>query len=496
MRDILLVEPDYKNKYPPLGLMKISEYHKRLGDRVFFVKGKNSLLRNKKWDRIYVTTLFTFYWNKTIETINYYRHSQTNDSEIFIGGILASLLGDELLAELDSSSINVIAGLLDESGILDENEWIVDKVSPDYSIINNEENDYLDYEYPVANDYIVYSTRGCVRTCRFCAVPVLEPKYCSYIDIKDQVSDIKKKYGEKRNLLLMDNNVLASKDFERIVSDIIELGYGKNDNKYSYRSKKTGRKVTVRRYVDFNQGVDARLLTDEKLSLISQLAIRPLRVALDHANEEYMKLYSRIMRKSASLGIKHLSNYLLYNFEDTPKDLYSRIMLNVKLNTEFKNEGYDTQIFSFPMRYAPIFGSNNKNRKYIGDNWNKKYIRAIQCILSATHGVVGPKEEFNLNAFGSNLEEFYTILMMPEDFIIYREFHRTNGNAASWKKSFDKLSKDKDFVDIIRDNKFKEHHIEFFPSNFSECLSYYYKSYTKKELEKQEQVTETSFDVV
>lgn len=36
---VLLVEPNYKNKYPPMGLMKISTYHKMLGDEVHFVKG-------------------------------------------------------------------------------------------------------------------------------------------------------------------------------------------------------------------------------------------------------------------------------------------------------------------------------------------------------------------------------------------------------------------------------------------------------------------------
>ena len=56
---VLLVEPGYKNKYPPLGLMKISAYHKALGDEVIFVKGEEKSLKGMKWDRIYITTLFT-----------------------------------------------------------------------------------------------------------------------------------------------------------------------------------------------------------------------------------------------------------------------------------------------------------------------------------------------------------------------------------------------------------------------------------------------------
>ena len=68
MRNILLIEPDYKNKYPPLGLMKISYFHKHImHDYVRFTKGKlSSELEKIKWDHIYVTTLFTFEWASTI----------------------------------------------------------------------------------------------------------------------------------------------------------------------------------------------------------------------------------------------------------------------------------------------------------------------------------------------------------------------------------------------------------------------------------------------
>ena len=42
MRSILLVEPPYRNKYPPIGLMKIASYHKSLGDEITFIKGSVS----------------------------------------------------------------------------------------------------------------------------------------------------------------------------------------------------------------------------------------------------------------------------------------------------------------------------------------------------------------------------------------------------------------------------------------------------------------------
>jgi len=140
-RNILLVEPRYKNKYPPIGLMKLATYHRNLGDNVVFFKGdlkdfvieniynevleklkqiendmdwekqrtniiryiktknryiledilngltknkpllteclnsysdfykKREYLKNPRWDRIYISTLFTFYWKITIEKV-------------------------------------------------------------------------------------------------------------------------------------------------------------------------------------------------------------------------------------------------------------------------------------------------------------------------------------------------------------------------------------------------------------------------------------------
>jgi hypothetical protein len=52
-RNILLVEPRYPTKFPPLGLMKLSAYHKKLGDKVHFVKGYDSDVPYEYWDRIY-----------------------------------------------------------------------------------------------------------------------------------------------------------------------------------------------------------------------------------------------------------------------------------------------------------------------------------------------------------------------------------------------------------------------------------------------------------
>ena len=80
-----------------------------------------------------------------------------------------------------------------------------------------------------------------------------------------------------------------------------------------------------------------------------------------------------------------LSNYLLYNFEDEPKELYYRMRLNVDLCEEL-----GVTIYSFPMKYHPISDpAYFKNRDYLGERWNRKFIRAVQAVLNSTKGKIG-----------------------------------------------------------------------------------------------------------
>lgn len=426
MRRILLVEPDYKNKYPPLGLMKISTYHKLKGDYVNFIKGCDPKARQITWDRIYVSTLFTFYWDITIKTIKYYSDSVKSLSNIYVGGVMATLLSDEIEKE---TGAKVIRGLLNRPGMLDANDKRnIDDAIPDYHILNE-----TDYDYGLKDSYLTYATRGCPNRCRFCAVNLLEPDFIHYLPIKKQVIGINEIYGPKKDLILMDNNVLASSKFDHIINDILDLGFHKG-------AKYNGKM----RIVDFNQGTDAHYLTTSKMALLAKTAIRPLRIAFD--NIKMKKIYISKIKLARDYGILNLSNYVLYNFTDSPEDFYERLKINVILNEEI-----GTKIYSFPMKYIPL---NAKNRSFIGKHWNKKIIRGIQCILLATKGLISPRRDFFEVAFGSTYQEFLEIVYMPEDYIIYRRKHESNG-AFDWQSTYKKLTKNEEvtFVDIISKNK-------------------------------------------
>lgn len=251
MKDILLIEPNYTNKFPPLGLMRLSTFHKRLGDRVVFSKGQlPGELAEKRWDRVYVSTLFTFEWEQTKNSIAYALMVVKNKRMVFVGGIMATLM-PELFIET-FPTINLVKGLLNRKGTLGLcGEKHIDRLTPDYDILDD-----IEYKYPAADTYFLYMTRGCGMRCQFCAVQTLEPEYVPYISIREQVAEVDRLFGTKYNVLLMDNNVLRSNQFDKIVNELIDLGFGKG---CTYPSPRTGK--PLQRYIDFNQGLDIKLLT-------------------------------------------------------------------------------------------------------------------------------------------------------------------------------------------------------------------------------------------
>ena len=628
-RKVLLVEPNYKNKYPPMGLMKLATYYRMVGDDVRFYKGDMTSLavelicedlinhlsiifpeifwkkyfptlfnfiklgkystlevdpifedeiildtvkeyRKKykdkdyfakpRFDKVGITTLFTFYWDITIDTINFTKQLCKKQEDVMVGGIMSSLLPNEIYSE---TGIKPFVGLLNRPGIIDpDNNLIIDELPLDYSILEE-----IDYIYPANNAYFAYMTRGCVHTCKFCAVPKLEPEYSDYIKLKEKIQFTNRQFGERKDLLLLDNNVLASEQYNQIIDEIKECGFGVgatytspneyeitinnliasyNDRAYIRKAisiykeiikrlkddsektnlfikleeshclhyytaskenilsldnyirplyEKTHKPTTKKRIVDFNQGIDSRLISPENMKKLSEINIYPLRIAFDHW--KLRDVYEKSIRTAVSNGIKNLSNYLLYNFEDKPEELYYRLRLNVDLCEEL-----GASIYSFPMKYHPINDRKFfKNRDYIGTYWNRKFIRAIQAVLNSTKGKIGRGKDFFEEAFGQNIDEYMKILWMPETFIIYRRVYdadlrkrlasrytKTSEHDCDltneWWVKFSSLTPEKLDIakSIISLNKFKENDIMSDDKEILDLLSYY--RITRDEVEK------------
>ena len=475
MADILLLEPGYSNKYPPLGLMKISYFHKYIhGDYVRFAKGQlPEAFKDKKWDRVYVTTLFTFEWENTKKAIEYALSVVKDPTQVYTGGILATLM-PELIAE-NFPTVKNNTGLLNVPGTLGlEGDECIDTLTPDYGILDDIKDEYV---YPAHDAYFAYMTRGCGMKCGFCAVQTLEPKYIPYCSITESIQRIDEKFGPKKDLLLMDNNVLRSPHFDQIIDEIIALGFGKGA---TYINPKTGK--SVQRYVDFNQGLDAYLLTPAKAKRLGELAIRPARIAFDHIED--VEAYKRAITLCAESGITHMSNYLLYNSvplpgkgrqyrADTPEDLYERMHITLDL-CDSLNERLENRIaiFSFPMRYIPL---SDTRRGFVGTEWNAKYLRALQRMLIPTQGKGVASRSFFDADFGKTAEEFVEALAMPEThlgwrghFVVKKDedkkitaarkelWSENQSYLNEWKRLFRSMNAEerKEFIGYIHDNKF------------------------------------------
>lgn len=358
----------------------------------------------RKYDRVGITTLFTFYWNITIETINFAKRLCKTNEGVMVGGIMASILADRVETE---TGIKPHIGTLHTPGELDpENNLIIDTLPLDYSILEE-----IDYKYPASDAYFAYMTRGCVNSCKFCAVPKLEPVYTEFLPVSEQVHIAEECYGAKRDLLLLDNNVLASCRFNDIVDDIIAAGFGRDAT------------------------------------------------------------YEKAVRTAVRNGHRNLSNYILYNFEDRPVELYLRLKLNVDLCEEL-----GASIYSFPMKYHPIEDPEYfDNRDFVGKHWNRKFIRTIQAILNSTKGKVGRGHDFFCKAFGANEQEYFKLLYMPEAMIIYRVFFERMGLTDQWWAAFSTLSDDEMAIakPIIEKNVFTNIQNETDNNNVRNVLRYY-----------------------
>jgi hypothetical protein len=437
-KNILLIEPGYKNKYPPLGLMKIAQYHGPNGkrDNVTFVKGEPSSVFDKCWDRIYVTTLFSFEWKRIAQSIDFaIRASGDQPNNVFVGGIAASLMHDAFLQEQRWLGIRFIKGLMKDAPAVslqldslqeelyseDVKGAPIEDMIPDYSIL-----DQVDYKYPVADAYFAYASRGCVRKCSFCGVPKLEGDLYDTPSLSTIVRGIEKLHGPKKDLILMDNNVVASPRFKEIISEIRDLGFTPG-------AKLARGRGSVLRRVDFNQGVDARILCKDPQFLreLSSICIKPLRIAFDHIGLK--KPYVTAIRYAHDAGLTELSNYMLYNFHDSPADLYQRMRINIDLNEEL-----NIRIFSFPMRFQP---TDMKDRSYVGEKWNRFFLRSMQIILQATHGIVSGAPQFFKRAFGENEHQFEALLLRPHHFIFNRVWYEEFGGKPEFEEYLSLLNK-------------------------------------------------------
>ena len=317
MKNVLLVEPQrskkYHTQYPPLGLLKIGAYHKKRKDKVRFVRGNVS--DGFYPDKIYITSLFTYAWQPVHEVIKYYSKKYKR-AEITVGGIYATLCEDHL-RETFKNRIKIYKGLCEK----------VENILPDYSLI------------PEWKASIIFASRGCIRNCPFCSVKVLEPGFKPKKSIRHLI------YPGHKKVILWDNNILASPYWEDIFQELAESNLE----------------------IDFNQGIDARLINTKVISMLKRLKIPLIRLAYDTQGIRRHLRDAIDLLKEAGFRGRRILVYCLYNnpFEkDTPETFLNRIQ-----------DLIDWGVVSYPMRYEPL--EPREKNSYISPYWTEEQLEMV-----------------------------------------------------------------------------------------------------------------------
>ena len=226
--NIGLLSVDNHSNFPNLALMKLSAYHKKQGDSVEFA---NAMFQN--YDKVYKSKVFTF---------------TPDDKEIY-----------------NCEVIKAGTGYRDYTTVLPDN---IEHICPDYDLYNS------DTAYG-------FLTRGCPNSCSWCIVPHKEGKIKPNADIEEFLSN-------KKQAILLDNNVLASTHGLEQIEKIIRLG--------------------IR--VDFNQGLDVRLAFNDKyiLDLLAKVKwIRQIRFACDTQSQ-----LEPIIRTTEELNRRGIKPYRIF----------------------------------------------------------------------------------------------------------------------------------------------------------------------------------------
>lgn len=180
----------------------------------------------------------------------------------------------------------------------------IEHIMPDYSL------------YGITDTAYGFMSRGCPRGCGFCHVAAKEGRK-SY-----KVADLKEFWSGQKYIELLDPNTLACEDWKDILWQLANSGA----------------------YVDFNQGVDIRLMTEKKAEIIQKMRTKHIHFAWDSYKDKNiivpkLKMFKDITNWERS----KVTVYVLCGFDTTMEENLERIQIIRDLNFNPYVTLYDSQ---------------------------------------------------------------------------------------------------------------------------------------------------------
>ena len=251
-----------KSTFPNLALMKISAWHKKRGDQVEWY----SPLLSPHMNKVYMSKVFG---NEYTKEYPYY----VDADEIIKGG--------------SGYAIRVVDGKEVYDRSLDPPlPEEIDHIMPDYTI------------YDIYDTAYGFLTKGCPNNCDFCHVSQMQGR-CVHTFAR--LSEFWK--GQK-NIVLLDPNLTASKDWDMLIQDLIDSGAR----------------------VDFTQGLDLRFLTEKKIEDLNKVKWKSIHFAWDQPDKDMRPMLDMAMQGLQKARKETVTVYVLTNFNSTHEQDLHRIM--------------------------------------------------------------------------------------------------------------------------------------------------------------------------
>ena len=331
---VLLIEPNFpnltpknKNKYLPIGLLKLGSYYQNKGYDVKLQRLCESVEPlDFKPTIIHITSSFTYYSKQVIDAVEYAKYNY-NPNKLFVGGIWASLM-PKVCKELTGA--NIIKGICQET----------EKLLPNYSLLS-EDTDYQ----------IIHTMRGCNRKCPQCSGWDIEPLHFEK-SITDKIL--------KKKVVIYDNNFLLNPYIESILEELIEL--------------KKNKKIST---VESQSGFDGRILRKKPYlaSLLKESGFIKPKIAWDVSYKTREKREEEINILSDGGFPRRLTSvFILFNFQESLLDVENKRKDCFKWGVQVTSSRYR------PLNslYDNYRGSKKKQTNkdyYIAPNWTDEQVK-------------------------------------------------------------------------------------------------------------------------